>query len=509
MKTPTITREITEQHELAEKIGKILNLGSKNGRVTHNGRVVSETALPKLYIDAQMAHQGKIPVMSPITLFQLLTDLAEVNRELELDAMKNSGLFHMSPIEYVQASFAEKRVEISVDGIWSRIFEGKRTDYNQPTFLADLKANLIPYNYSIPEKSGYPHITSESIAPALSVILADRSSKQIADLQKELQYQETGINSRKFVEGLLKIYWIEPSDVNISMFLHLIWSIKRKLWLKENPNPVFISLFSRMQGVGKTSFLKKLCTGFEWIYSANGHLSKMLNSNDFKAMIRGRYLIDFQELAKDISRNNKSISEDAVMATFKGLITTGTVGGRDMYLPIDGVERQTATFVSSTNIHIWDIFRDPSGMRRYWEFEMKPPKKFDSEFYLEANVYFDNIKELYRSVNELDDIGYFHPSLCTWRSMRDVQESYAKDSAFTLFAKAQNWEFVPEGTEGAETIKTRTVLDKFNRYLNDRGDTEWTAKFLQSMISYNLGVHSFTEIVNGQPKEFYCIRSIK
>jgi hypothetical protein len=261
--------------------------------------------------------------------------------------------------------------------------------------------------------------------------------------------------------------------------------------------------------MGKTTFLKKLLTGFEWAYSPSGILTHLLRPNDHKAMTRGRYLLDFQELAIGNIRGADGSVDESVVTALKSIISTETIGGREMYASVDAVERQSCVLCSSTNKHLWDVINDPSGMRRYWEFNMCPPKVFDPEFYLAANVYFENILDLYRAIDENNPVGYYHPSLDTWKPMRAIQESYARENPFLAFAHTRGWEFCSDGSDGAKPVPVRYLVDKYNQYLEDRGDPKWTAKHIVWVIAANQDLMPQYIAVDGKQKEIFFVKGYK
>ena len=502
-------KELTERHEAADATAKILGFECTGPKVKFKGRVLTTERILSEYKREWGASYQDHPAYIPAEeLLTLMVDISEANRELVRQDMANS--FFDTPEEYVDAHFKNLRIDIAENGVWTYMHRGRCLDYSLNAFMSHLKANLSTYNNSIPKDFGIPKIPSESIAPAVQVMLQKREADRAYRLQDKLAYRGDASYVDKMVKGLLECYFIETNDENIAAFKHLIWSIKRKIFLKQLPESLFYCLHSTRQHMGKTTFLRKLCTGFEWAYSPNGLLTNLLKPNDYKAMCRGKFLLDFQELSINVKSSSTGTVDESVVTALKSVISTDTISGREMYMSTDSVERQTAIFVSSTNKHIWDVINDVSGMRRYWEFTMNPPREgFDPEFYLKANVYFENITDLYQGIDENDPRGFYHPSCPEWKSMRAIQETYVRENPFLGYLHSKGIEIVPDGDEDTQEVPVRKLVDIFNNHLKERGDPPWTARHVVWVVSANRDIIPIPIQKGNKLSEIYYVKGWK
>lgn len=499
---------ITEEHEKAEALANKLEI-TRDGlklKIGYNyvtsGRVVSQ--YKKIWGEEYLIRSEYI---EPGKLITLLTDLGKADIELS----KVGKLWFSDMAEYVDYHFKSLNITIAENGIWTLKKGSGRSDFSLGDFAAHLKLSLPSYNNSLPKEAGVPRLLLESIPPALHMFIKNRQMSRIMELQHQLAYSSAcSTDPNKYISGLFKIYFIDPSPENIAAFKHMVWTIKRYIFVLSVDNPLFYILHSSKQGTGKTTLFRKLCSGFEWIYSPSGKLSSFLHVNDYKAMVRDKNLVDFQELSITNTIYDRSGNVDeSVVTALKSIITTDVISGREMYMSTDSSERKATVFVSSTNKHIWDVVNDASGMRRYWEFDMHPPKDFNLEFYLEANYYFDNILDLYRSIDEKNPLGFYHPSAPEYPEMRKIQDSYAKENPFLSFCKTNGWFFANAEETDAEKVELRKLLDRFNNYLIARGDQKWNARLVQFVVSANTGHIPEKFIEAGKIKEIYWMKGYK
>jgi hypothetical protein len=312
------------------------------------------------------------------------------------------------------------------------------------------------------------------------------------NLRDYLRYNPRLNDPTDAISWLLSVYYINPIPANIAVFKHMLWSIKRCIWDKTIDRPLFYCFHSSQQAVGKTELIKRLTTGFEWVYSANGSLRSLLHENDTIAMLRDAVLIDFQELSLGNLRDRTTGAiDESVIAKLKAVITSPTIGGRIMYTSDNGTEAKRAVFSSSTNKHIWEVISDATGMRRYWEFELHVPSIAErratgkSEFYLDANVFFDSIAEIYQAIDESNDRGFVYPGCPEWESITNTQASYARSNPLLTYITQSGWVFKKSCTEISTKVTVRKIVDGFNAYLDKQRMSPWKG----NTVIYNIRDH--------------------
>jgi hypothetical protein len=327
----------------------------------------------------------------------------------------------------------------------------------------------------------FPKLQAELIQTALDFYLDTVNQDRLSKVQYALAYKP-GVNVRKWCEALLDAYGIDSSPVNVEMLLHMLYLVKRRVYnIIGNERPIFFVFFSRKQGTGKTTLISKLADPFPFAYTGDGVLANLTNANDYKAMVRGKYLVDFQELAISSSiKGDRGEVDPGVIAKIKQAITTGVVSGRNMYAASNSVEAQSAIFSSSSNVHIYDVISDPGGMRRFWEFRLEPKGVVD--FALANEILYD-VDEVYKAIDENDPFGFYHPGSPYWAEMNKIQESYAKADSFSQFLRAKGWDVSPSQEHGMEPISSTKLRNDFNHWLALRGDREWSMSGLLRLLA--------------------------
>jgi hypothetical protein len=500
-----------DTHEKAEQIARELEiehlkLNNRRNGLSCNGLAFNVTTIKKAYkLMRGEVHLMDEPYLEPSILYQKLLEIklfdAEVAKK-EARYHARSGLFD-SPMAFILYYFEYWNITISPNGIIYKHFANGLHECPLHTLESELALEMVEYNHNIPDDANLPPLTKDQIKDALGVHLQAIRRARIVELRNRLQYRptpETDINA--FITELLNIYYIETHDANISAFKHLIWQIKRKLWDRDIPYVLFYTLQGG-QGTGKSEFFRRMCTGFEWIFSDQGSLQRMLDHKDLKSMCRGKYLVDNQELTLPASMWDAASVAEAINQ-FKSIITSTTVGGRVMHGPEDETVLQTAVFVSSTNKHVYDTLPDPSGMRRFWEFNIKAPKGTLPDFET-ANEMFNHIEWLYQAIDENDDQGHYHTRKPHYEAMQKIQEMYQREDTLLRYVHSQPWEFCSGDDTGAKKLTITTLRQSFNSYLNRVEGTQkkWECARIRRMLA-NAQIDPVSE--NGEPTDYYWTR---
>jgi len=433
----------------------------------------------------ERGHEDVIPAPLVIsTLSEFIAQQAQAKREEAF----TSGRAFRTHRDFVLAWKLRWGVEIEDDNTWTMIRAGIKHNISQRNFSAMLKEELASYNQRNKEYS----LDRDLIPTVVENWVLDTYQSRLESLCNRIRYDVTAGNVDRVVERLLGIYFIEPSPANVAMFKHLLWSIKRSLFSREIPYRVFFSLQSSAQGIGKTYLLKHLAPAL-WTYAGCKMLDNLAEDKDVKAMIRRKYLLDFEELAET----------DTNVARLKEIITTDIASGREMYSAEDAAEKQTAIFVSSTNVHIYDVIQD-SEMRRFFEFVCKPPQGFDPQFYLQANDILDNIEALYRMLDENNDYGYFHPSVPEWAEIRAIQASYVSRDAISQFLASKGWEFCESDDPKVIKKEDRNLITVFNAWRTSMADKPWGGRYIKGLIATNHATAPDVDVAS--KKEYYYFR---
>lgn len=401
--------------------------------------------------------------------------------------------------EYVQWKMEELGVEISEKKTWTMGHNDERIDTSQAEFTELAYLGIPRYNRSIPEDSNgnlaCPPLTEKDkghITAAITELLAKRAQSKIKRIRKKLAFDpQSDFPIDDWCEELLKAYGLKTHiEESVCVFKHMLWSIKRAIWLKDVDLPLFYTFYSKKQKIGKTRLIQQLAESFPDMYSGSGNLVSLTDSKNAQALVKGRALIDFQELA--IGGGSTKVNHDMI-AALKQAITTDVIVGRGLYTSSDVAQQNRAVMCSSTNIHVWDIVRDSTGMRRYFEFLLDPDSPTP---YRDAEELLKFITEAYRAIDEEDDKGFFHDKAPLMDKISAIQEGYVKmEDKISMFLRNSGWT-VGVGEEddgpqmaadGYECMKLRSFVSSFANWLkeNKESDNYWTTSRVRLALESN------------------------
>lgn len=406
------------------------------------------------------------------------------------------GEYFSDPLEFCEHFFKEWGVEVGGDDCitWNNTDAGK-VPITVAQLVGGLKIELYNYDRNIPvdpetgDKVVAPLKCDGLLQPSVERLVRDVKYKAIGRARDAIKYNpNTKFNLDRWVEALLDVYGIDyrATPSHVTMFKHLLYNIKRGVFHNRDKelHPMFV-FYSRKQGTGKTTLLEKLCAPFPYAYSGNGILAKLLEGKAAKAMLRGKALVDFQELAtpKTLRTDGAGGAIDTgVMAQIKQAITTPVIEDRGLYTAENEKEAAMAAFASSSNIHIFDILQDPGGMRRYWEFELVPTLS-GKEKWDRANKLFSFMKEVYQCIDEEDSMGFFHDDCEHIKEIERIQENYSKEDAFSKFCILEGIEVQGFAEEGYVKTTLPKLTKRFCKHQERQGNRSWTTHSIIMLMS--------------------------
>jgi hypothetical protein len=360
----------------------------------------------------------------------------------------------------------------------------------QSDLISELKLDMLRYNRIIPKDEGgspiAPKLSIESIRDVLGVMVSKRHQYRLEDLRDQLRYVPGNFPIDDWLNDLLRHYGVDIDNApwNMTQFKHFLYLIKRRIFGKYGQElPLFFIFFSRKQRAGKTVLIQKLASPFEFAFNGGGVLGYFLNPNDYKSMVAGNFLIDFQELAISSSmKGDRHEIDPGAIAKIKAAITTATLTGRVMFASHNETRVQSAIFSSSTNIHIYDIVLDISGMRRYWEFQMNPPP-LDEAFIAQANLMLSYMPQVYQAIDENNPKGFFYPDCPYWEEISRTQDNYTKEDAVSHFLKLKGWKIQSAAEEGFELMSIAALWKEFKKIQYTRGEWEGNVRWLKGFLS--------------------------
>lgn len=446
-------------------------------------------------------------------------EIVELDTQARAEARNSAGKLHTSELEYVEAKMEEYGIVFTDSGA-IRYDDGTG---GIPARVSDvinrLKLDLAMHNRNRPlnengEQMG-PKLLSELITPSLEVKQANFAIDRLKALRSDLRFDPRNtLDLDQWGYDLLKIYGVDVDDrpQQIMVLKHMLWTIKRKIYgHMEIANPLMLVVYSHRGGVGKTKFLECLAKPFAWGYNKNGKLASIVEGNNYKAMIYGKYLIDFAELAiSHTIRDKWGKLDTGAMNEIKNAFTASTAEERAMYTSTNEAIDQTAVFCSSSNIHVYDVFQDYSGMRRFYEIKFDPDNGGDKkEFWRAALPLFDQLVDVYKAIDENDDKGFYHVTQPFFHEIVAEQEAMSRIDSFGQYCRVAEVEVISAEEEGYAPITIEKLRSKFNEYLTKRGDTQWTMAHLLFVLSQKDMTPRLVTNAKGKIEEVFYIRTTK
>jgi hypothetical protein len=199
------------------------------------------------------------------------------------------------------------------------------------------------------------------------------------------------------------------SELNVSVFMHWMWQVKRFIWGYHVPDPLFLNIFAK-QGTGKTTFIRGMYDCLSE-YTYEGSLSNV-GSEGHANIWSSKYIVFFDEL-KVNSEDRKQMYN--LMANLKYLITMKTNMRRMYHTQEMADSPRTFSAISTSNHPLINTLYDDSGMRRFYEIVcyIEPEDKsfeglpyIDNRDKIEAEKAMRIFKNMWRGIDELREYGY-------------------------------------------------------------------------------------------------------
>lgn len=301
---------------------------------------------------------------------------------------------------------------------------------------------------------------------------------------------------------LFSIYGIDNSKLNRAMWRYMMHSIKRAAFGRRPCRTrLFYLIFSRTQGIGKSTLLEHLCDPFKHAFRNDATLSLFVDSSSIKSLAKGAYaLVDFQELG--LGKGASTVNRDDLSALMKRVITMSVEKGRELYTTTDTASLMNMVFASSTNLHIADVIQDTE-YRRYYTFNSTLTKEqaIDRDW-SEVDEFFNStLVDAYRFLNEDDE-----PDLSKelWMELRDTQAKYRRlTDIVTMWTRETQIEILDKEEPGCMVIDRNSLFRMFSRYCDSNNFNKYTCLRMQQLISSSLDI---LPVDREDGKSYYFIR---
>lgn len=211
----------------------------------------------------------------------------------------------------------------------------------------------------------------------------------------------------------------EPFEIFSMLMKHWAWQVKRKMKGLPVVHHIWLN-FCGAGGLGKTTFLKKMCSVIEDVTSTTT-IAKVFEDTKEMKRLTENYVLIFDELAINVEGELDGKLPPDKNNTLKSMLTGEVMDSRIYGSQNIAKKRITFSCISSANTHIFDVIYDPETMRRYFEFKCtgKPVKDFT-----EINRVLDNSNFFWQGIDETLERGYFDPKSEVGEQITSIQSSY-------------------------------------------------------------------------------------
>lgn len=355
-----------------------------------------------------------------------------------------------TPNEWIEAWFSSNRLSFSHDGNHSFIdIDGNKKNLNIKT-LTDV---LITDSFSIRDSD-----VKKVIGSYLSTWITREEQRAREQVIKKLSFDES-MAQLNHIESFIIACTGRSDEVDIAVIKHFIWSVKRKMKGLDVTRHLF-TIFQGGQNAGKSTAVKKLISPVH-LFSSSRALD-MLNDSKELFVLTNKCVIWFDEMSR---------ASRADVEAIKLYTTSDTVSYRILYSQNEATSKNIATFIGCTNKSVDEIVYDPTGARRFYELKCLPMLDH-------ALVNSINYEEMWKSVNEYDDVSPLEPLI---EKLTEKQKSLRAMDTVEEFLHEES--LIPD--ENGKRMEV-SFNDLYSQYVKWMTDQKRNALFTKAKFSKRL-----------------------
>ncbi len=336
----------------------------------------------------------------------------------------------------------------------------------------------------------------EDIKVILSDMAMNANENRVAKVVKMIKFNPECISVADEAIDKLHEFWMvkQSKEIFRTLIRHWMWQVKHKLLDLPTVWSIWINLFGGA-AIGKTGFCEALSEPFG-DFALSTSISKLLDEERQMQKLTGAYIINLDELSINNREGMYSERENTLgrdqQATLKALLTQTKMTTRVMGGQSQTTRRLTFSCISSANEHLYDIIYDEKTMRRYYEFDCMVEKVTDFSVMDEIKTH---ILDIWRSVDESLDDGYWNPKCSVWDETRAEQDKYYPTNTTTgLWINDMH---VVACTKADS--ETESLYDEYKSYCKERGhmpksQTRWITDIRHLVTGANESAHTFIRI---------------
>lgn len=282
------------------------------------------------------------------------------------------------------------------------------------------------------------------IKAALAEIASRASLTVVTKIAASIAYDASCMDKAELFLRTLYDEWRikQPYEVFKGVMMHVLWQCKRKLLGRSVQWDLILNFYGGT-GIGKTTMVQYIGSVFG-DFAIVSTLSEILDPERQVKKLSECYYANLDELTVGNAVDNKFGNDNgsltrAQKVAFKKIVTQRKARTRIMGGQSQSSQRYTVSFVASSNTHLADVVYDPTTMRRYVEIECE---RICIEDFSKLDAIKPLLFDLWKSVDENSDTGYWYPGSAIWKAVSDLQKTYYPTNT-TTEAWLRNSDLVP------------------------------------------------------------------
>jgi hypothetical protein len=360
---------------------------------------------------------------------------------------------------------------------------------------------------------------TDEIKRAIQNLRFDKKVESIHNLRRSMTHNESCSEyTDSVISWIMEAYQVKGNlSFNVAMLKHWMWQVKRYIHDLTVKSPMFINIYGEAQETGKTQLVKQISRILE-DYRIEMSLGDTVDDRKSRAWTE-----NFIVIIDELRIGDMNVKElQAFNASLKHLLTSDDIHYRELNTHDFNKEKRKFSPIGSSNKPISKILHDPTGMRRFYEFEVTADSdKMAAYHRVEALIGFD-IKSVWDGIDESLEDGYVTRDSDYGIMLSEIQDSYQPKTVLDYYLEDEDnyigepitkddiiakdivkHDVLPDGVVSVYLVE---FLKSLKIYAEDRGeDTRYIGNV--DSIARKLGSRGFHVIENGSRS--YIFYSVK
>lgn len=352
--------------------------------------------------------------------------------------------------------------------------DGDDLSTDRATVETTIVKEMYEYNNSVPKGEDNQPMARKYIKDELLIQLDYyiRKSKiqNVLEMREALKH-DPKVKIDVLLEKTLKMMMADGDmKVNVTVFKHWLWCLKRHIYGREVKLELWLALFGG-QNIGKNYFVDNVLGVPLKGHIVDTELNAIADIGREIGKFQNRFLINFDELAKGGGQSDDSGDTlgPAAMAQLKAVLTRKKLTVRQLGSQNQMVIKKSFACMSTANVHIYDVIDDPTGMRRFFEIKLNHP---DNTWFNRKDIttLMKYCEHFYTGINEDLEEGYLLPGTPEFEAVKEIQASYKSRSSIDYWMDEGEYDITDEKREDDEFVSLTDLHSSYKAYCKEAGN---------------------------------------